>query len=340
MKIVHAGNFNDNAWGSAFYAVDNKISNGLIRNGHYVYNFSYRDIATNASLLKRKKRGADKMGQHLMQVLENIAPDFLLLGHTELISNTQIELIRQTYPNLTIAMWFVDDLDIRGNRDFIASRADLVDAIFCTTGGSALSAVGTDRTKLFYLPNPVDESIETFRNDEKDDLPYDLVFCGRDYPNSAGSPTRSQQLPEIATLLAGFQFEYRGCMGQPFIRGNDYLELLSNSTCCLNLSRVNNTPYYTSDRIAHATGNGLLTFSPRVEGLDELYSDDEIVYFDDNKDLVSKLTYFLSHNNERKDIAKNGRLKAHREYNGTRISNYIVDASFHNDLGDYLWAKI
>ena len=68
MKIIHVANFHHNKLGTAYYYADRKISNGFIRSGHYVYDFSYRDEARNCSLLKRKKMGTKKMNQQLIEL--------------------------------------------------------------------------------------------------------------------------------------------------------------------------------------------------------------------------------------------------------------------------------
>lgn len=44
-KIVHCANFSESKNGDVFYAIDRIISNGLIRNNHFVYNFSYREVS-------------------------------------------------------------------------------------------------------------------------------------------------------------------------------------------------------------------------------------------------------------------------------------------------------
>ena len=64
-----------------YYSGNHKISNGLIRNGHNVYDFSYRDIARKEALLKIKSLGITKMNQRLIETVSAVQPDLLLLGH-------------------------------------------------------------------------------------------------------------------------------------------------------------------------------------------------------------------------------------------------------------------
>ena len=50
-RIVHASNFGRKAKGAFQHGVEHKITNGLIRNGHAVSNFSDRDVARAGTLL-------------------------------------------------------------------------------------------------------------------------------------------------------------------------------------------------------------------------------------------------------------------------------------------------
>ena len=54
----------------------------------------------------------------------------------------------------------------------------------------------------------------------------------------------------------------------------------------LNLSRRSDVPLYSSSRIAELMGNGILTLTPRGAGLETLYAEDELVYFDRPADLA------------------------------------------------------
>ncbi|WP_024954289.1 hypothetical protein [Sulfurospirillum arcachonense] len=84
IKIVHCANFSESKNGSVYYSIDRKMSNGLIRNGHFVYDFSYREIAKNSTFCKNKKFGTKHVNSKLIETIKNIEPDLLLLGHSEL----------------------------------------------------------------------------------------------------------------------------------------------------------------------------------------------------------------------------------------------------------------
>ena len=111
MKIFHVANF---SWFSAkgkradnlarYYATDRKISNGLIRNGHCVWDFSYRDTARHLSpLAKSKQWGAKSMNDALIMQARAFVPDIILLGHAELITPQTLATLRRHLPDAKIA---------------------------------------------------------------------------------------------------------------------------------------------------------------------------------------------------------------------------------------------
>ena len=61
----------------------------------------------------------------------------------------------------------------------------------------------------------------------------------------------------------------------------------------LNVSRRNDHYLYSSDRIAQVMGCGLLTFVDRATGLDEFFSDEEVVFYSDEASLLSELDRHL-----------------------------------------------
>ena len=71
-------------------------------------------------------------------------------------------------------------------------------------------------------------------------------------------------------------------------------------------------------------GNGILTLTPRGAGLEELYAEDEIVYFEGTDELVEKIRHYATHPDERLAIARKGWERNHRDYNGTAVAGFIT----------------
>ena len=77
----------------------------------------------------------------------------------------------------------------------------------------------------------------------------------------------------------------------------------------LNLNRGRSKKYSCSNRIASLMGNGLLTFMDNEKQFDHFFSNNEIIFFDNEIDLLSKLNYYKINSKKRVEIAKNGQDK-------------------------------
>ena len=179
LKIVHCANFSESKYGSVFYSIDRKMSNGLIRNGHFVHDFSYREVAKNSTIFKSKKFGVKHVNNALIKTVKNINPDLLLLGHSELIEDATLLTIKQLFPKIKIAMWWVD---LIFNLKNITSRLKLIDNFFITTDPYELKRINIDESiinKCSYMPNFCDESIDTYKSYEQKNYKHDLLFIGR-----------------------------------------------------------------------------------------------------------------------------------------------------------------
>jgi hypothetical protein len=164
LRIVHCANFSARKYGVVYYSTDRKISNGLIRNGHFVEEFSYRDIAATEAPLGIKSFGTNKMNGRLLEMLARIEPDILLLGHSEMVSNNTLRAARDALPDMKIAQWWVDPLDgFLADRRYFIERIDMVDDFFLTTEPPALKSflpLNKSPSRLHFMPNICDSSID------------------------------------------------------------------------------------------------------------------------------------------------------------------------------------
>lgn len=318
-RIVHCANFSESKNGAVYYAIDRKLSNGFIRNGHFVYDFSYREIARCSNMFKSKKFGIKEVNKSLLETVKNIEPHLLLLGHSELITNDTLFLIREKFPNIKIAMWWVDPFDKIAH---IQDRIDLLDTFFATTGSNHLKKIfpKTD-TKLLFFPNICDDSIENIKSYEKKNFKYDLIYIGRQDNNRKNFIDKINSIKNIKVGIFGNSKEN-------LILGKKYFDIITNSKIALNYSRYNDIELYSSDRIVQLTANGILTMSPKIPKYDKLFNDNEVVYFADFNDFQEKLEYYLQNQEERIKIAKNGFLKAHKSFNNIKISQYFIEKIF------------
>ncbi|KWQ05902.1 glycosyltransferase [Acinetobacter harbinensis] len=334
MKILHIANFGFNKQGAHFYCTDRKISAGLIENGHFVYDYSFRDMARMGTIFKTKKLGAGNANKEILKIVDNLQPDLILIGHSDLLHYSTLIHIRKSHPRTKIAFWFVDWLCEPSKIKFIKSIAPYLDAIFCTTGGELLMQFKLPSNKISYMPNISSKAVESLSQFDKVDNKIGLVFFGTVYKD----PEREQFLKELIKELDE-NFSYFGAFDTNTVYGHHYLDILASARCGLNLSRRNDIELYSSDRIIQLTGNGLLTFTPEIPGFQKLYQNDEVVYFKDAYDLAEKYYYFDENYDEAFRVAKKGWEKTHQSYNAKRITQFMLEVTFDQPLSEaYEWA--
>ena len=326
LHIVHCATFSNNKFGLDYYSGNNKISNGLIRNGHMVHNFSYRDVARHQAPMQIKSLGIQKMNRRLIETVQAIEPDLLLLGHSEFVSNQALYEIRRLQPNIKIAMWWVDALaNFLVSRDFFIERIDLVDDFFLTTDPRELKNFFTlDKPleNIHFMPNICDASMDSGRAFDVKDPRHDLLFIGRK------ADLRAMLIDFLETDLAGLNVGLYGQNSDTLVQGRAYIDLLSDCRMAINFSRYNDISLYSSDRQVHLAANGCLTFTPDTPNMRDLFSEEEMVYFSDLEDLKNKIMHYHAHPDEGRLIAKAGHARAHRDYECQAVTAQMMDKIF------------
>jgi len=146
--------------------------------------------------------------------------------------------------------------------------------------------------------------------------------------------------------------DYYGMNGKPELWNAVYYQAIENAKMGLNIShthlgtdfvhektREEELYLYSSDRISHYMGSGLLILSTRDNKLEELFAEDrEIVFFSSKEELLEKIMYFKDHDSERREIAGRGWEKSYASYNARLVAKYIVETTFGMPLSeDYAW---
>ncbi|MCV6628024.1 MAG: glycosyltransferase [Cellvibrionaceae bacterium] len=335
MKILHICNYNEQKWASRYYATDRKISNGMIRNGHFVYSASYRFLARYLSPFRSKRGGINKLNKKLITIANELKPDLVLLSHTEIVSPETLQRIRELLPDVKIAMWYVDTLaadtaTFSWQRKGVEEKLPFLDGFFVTSGGSVLDPLKelNRNCKVEFIPNIVDPSIETGRAFAQN-CQYDLCYM------ASSTPDREALVAEINNTFKNINFCVRGIGNTPAASGSEFIELLSRSAIGLNYSQYTNTYLYSSDRMAQICGNGLACLTPRTPGMDKLYNEDEVAYFSDKDSMMNQLEKLIMDENYRTTLAQRGWQRTHNDYNNQRVCQYILD-SIHHAADDFL----
>ena len=337
VKIIHVSNFGQRQANRLYnISIAKKISNGFIRNGHDVINISDRDVVRLNRGLKGIYKGLDYVNNLLLETIDNYKPDGIILGHVNNLSNQTFEIIKNKYKHIKIAQWFEDNLSENGpdpqtNKKNFFKYIEYLDQNFITTNPKDLKL--NKKFNYNYLPIPVDENIEYLKC-YKNENPIKDVFFTMSHGVNKGVLRKNKidvREPFVKKLIQNnpnIIFDIYGYKNKQPIWSHDFYEAIYKSKMALNLSRINNVKYYSSNRIASLIGNGILTFVDINTKLNDFFSNDEVIFYKNIKDLSEKIKFFKENKKKRETIAKNGKDKYFRIFNNKIISDYMCSRLF------------
>lgn len=348
LRLLLVDNLMIRRYGNLRMGPGRKLNCGAVRNNWRICEFSDRDMARLLAPCGIRPWGGAIANKKLVLTAKNFRPDAILLGHCDYVRNETLAKIRKILPDVRIAHFNVDPLWQTGTRAQMDARRDSCDALFATTAGDVLKTWCTGKNVVAYMPNPSDPSMENRDNGEKFGFVRDLFFAGNPRAGDPRWELLAQTLPKLGGKLRveifGADAENRrkvdGVKWSPGVWGAAYEEVLANSKMSLNLNRREGDKWYSSDRIAHLMGCGILTFQSAKNGMDKFFTPEETVFFDGADDLAEKLLLFQANDASRARIASAGRAKYHKLFNGARVLKFMVETLFGERYSeDYEWRE-
>ena len=315
-----------------------KFTNGFIRNNHDVLEISDRDFIKNRRSIFNIKSNRELFQRHLIESFKNYNPDLLFFGHTSNIDTSTLDELKSINKNIIISQWNEDPLMpnlkfAKKNLENIKPYVSLVDHNFITTDPSILKNKFKSKNFNFFFV-PVDRNIECFEVynlQSKNDIFYAMSHgVNRGVLKTGFEDSRIKFLEKLTKKIPDIKHDFRGFKNKQPIWGNDFYNALIDSKMGLNLSRGIPTKYYSSNRIATIIGNGLLTFIDKKTQLNDFFNNNEVIFYNDINDLASKIKFYSKNDKVRIKIAKQGKAKYFKLFNGNKISKYIIDISLGN----------
>ena len=312
-----------------------KFSNGFIRNGHDVLEISDRDFIKNNrtfGLTPVKK----SFQNFLKETFKNYNPDLLFFGHSKNIDLETLDFIKSNNRNLIISQWNEDPVMSslkysKENIENIRKYSNVVDHTFITTDPSVLKKNAKDINNSHFFFVPVDKNIEFFdvyKLRPQKDLFYAMSHgVNRAILKEGTEDDRINFLNKLVKKIPDIKYDFYGFANKQPIWGNNFFKSLTNSKMGLNLSRGKPTKYYSSNRIASIMGNGLLTFIDKRVQMQDFFSKNEIILYNDINDLADKVKFYSKNDPLRKKIAENGKKKYFKLFNEKRITEYFLKIS-------------
>jgi len=342
LKILHVTNFNERHNGRLFYNTGRRINNGLIRLNHSVLELSDRDIISYSRKFNDIS-GSKNLNKKFLNIVETFRPELIIFGHADLINLESLKKIKKNYPNIKMCQWFLDRMDSEWkiNLKRFKEKINYLDKSFCTTNPKNLKI--KNLSKIKFMPNPVDPSLDRLDNSKNKNLQNDIFFAmshgvHRGILKKGKIDRREIIITQLLKKLPNIKFDIYGMNGIEPIWSEEYLKALSNCKIGLNLSQGSPGKYYSSDRFSQLIGNGLMVMIDEKTQIGNFFKKDEIVLYKNFKDLIKKINFYNKHDNLRKKIAKKGRKKYFKYFNSKIVAEFIVNKTF-NITKKYYWEK-
>ncbi len=339
MRILHVSNFGDKHNGRLYWNQCFKISNGFIRNGHNVYNFSDRDRSR--SSVFNKFNNNETVQRDLLQTIDNYNPDLLVLGHADRINIETLRQIRKKN-EIKIIEWNVDNLYLDNTLNKLSRRSKCLDGIFSTTADEKISQCISNNFVSFF-PNIVDSSVENMKIYNNDNHTKD-VFFALSHGVGTGKLRKKNNINEnkdprvnfmnaLEVKLPDINFNLFGMKGIQPVWANKFNENIKDCYMGICLQRKPVLKYSLSDRISQYLGNGLMVFIENETNYHEILKNEkEAVYFDGVEDLIEKINFYKRNKKKALEIAQNGHKRIHEDFNERIITNYMLDCLRHKNL--------
>ena len=345
LRILHVTNFNERHDGRLFFNTGRRLNNGFIRLGHSILDFSDRDIQKYYKGYNDIS-GSKTLNEKLKKTCYNYKPDLIVLGHADLIQKETLGELKDDYPGLKIAQWFLDPLNKNGpdyfrNKSRILDKSDCVDANFITTSPDVLNFL-PKKINNYFIPNPADHSFETLNNYSKD-CNMDVFFAlshgvHRGVLKKGKYDDRAIFINKLMKITNDIKFDIYGLKKIQPIWADHYFKTISNSKMGLNLSRGEPIKYYSSDRLTQIIGNGLVTLIDEKTQYNHFFNNNEMVFYKNLSDLSEKILKLSRDDKLRRKIGRNGKLKYLKYFNSDLVSNFIINRTLDiKDKKKYLW---
>ncbi len=329
-RVLHIANFNENADGRLFYSFSNKLNNGFIKNNYIVQTISDRFFLKSNRSLFQLFNPLKKFNEKILNTLKNFSPHILVIGHVFNIDQSIFRYCREK--NIKIVSWYIDSISpefLKNNSKINFFRnLEFVDYCFLTSSPKIFKSHKFFE-KLKFIPNPVDDSIDNYKNYNNTKLEYDIFVAishgqNREILKKGKSDEREDFINDLIIDLPESKFAQFGINNFEPVWGSNYYYYLSKSKMALNISRGIYQNKYSSDRISSLIGNGLLVFINKKTDFKNILSSSEVIYYSNKKDLINKIKYYSNNEKLRQKIAKAGRNKYHKLMSNTVISKYIM----------------
>lgn len=268
----------------------------------------------------RNKLGypVDFMGinKNLLPALADFSPDLLWVEKTGIVLPSIYKKIRLNFPKVKIVYYSEDDIYIRNNRSsYLKNALRLFNVVFTTKPRnlSELTKWGIKKTCLVY--QAYDQNFHRpilLSEKEKECWGFDVSFVG----------TFEKDRAEKMLFLAqnGIKVRVWGANWQSWqnkhpnllveakpVYNEDFIKVINSTKINLNFLRKFNRDQHTSRSVEIPACQAFMLAERTKEHLELFEEGKEAEFFESTDELLKKIKYYLTHEDERQHIAKSGR---------------------------------
>ncbi len=230
-------------------------------------------------------------------------PDLILYSKAAKISLTNFHWANKKYATI---MWY---FDIRVPfRDSVLERAKRVDLFYITNCGQ-IQFLTQNGVNAQYLTQACITDYTPMTGSYK----YEVSFIGNN--NITGPGMREELLNLIGSHFElhvfGARWSSKNFISHPRIFSEEYANVCARSKIVLDIKSFDyclDVEGYFSNRTPLTLGFGGFLLSQYTPGVNQMYKDRKhLVYFKSPEEAISLIEYYLHHEDERKQIAEQGK---------------------------------
>jgi len=315
----------------------------LLRLGHDVHRFSYRNIMTQFNPFSGRhfrrfaprfvKRRANKL---LVEQVKRYYPDIVFILSMKYLDDETIRAIRTAAPGAIFVGRDEDPFPERNSARLAIARE--TDIVITTSGGRFLKAYkDAGAPCAAFIPNLCDPDIQ-YRYEVEEKWKADMIFTGK--PEHTRLDRNNERYNLVHKLSQMPNSRVYGAFGVPRVEGIEYFYAISGAKIGLSINIANDVRLYHSDRFVNYLSCGTFVLSKRVPDTELLFEDGvHVKYFTTADEFFELAGWYLKHDPQREKIARAGMQKAHADFHCEKIAQYMLDLI---ETGSYdaPWAEI
>lgn len=301
--------------------------------GNEVFSFDYKKAISGKKYFLFRKRTiarkmfdrlfkpVERMNHTIVNIAQDIQPDLIIFIKGDLIFQRTIQTLTDDMGYKTV-LWYQDGstlLETRpSNKDILPAMKYYSISFFGDLQGISAAARKSIK-RIEFLTFGCDPTVHRtwkLTESERSHFGSDVCFVGNPGIDSQRKDILFN-LKEFNLKIWGWGWQKADIPDSPNLKfmgpayGDDLAKAYSASKIAININAWE-CPNF---RNFEAPACGVLVITSPIPDLDHYFRiGKEIITFDGLKDLQEKINYFLTHENERSEIAKAGQLRAHRDH--------------------------